>query len=150
MATLVKQVDLPYTPRQMFDLVADIESYPSFLRHVESARIIRRIDNTLWVDQRIRIAILRAGFRTRAQLEPASRIAIECADHPLGTFTDVWTFRDGATGGTRLACRSDFEIRSILLRGPLTAVLGEVLSTTMRAFQARAKSLYGDGGKSDP
>ena len=35
MATLVKQVDLPYTPRQMFDLVADIESYPSFLRHVE-------------------------------------------------------------------------------------------------------------------
>ena len=33
---------LPYTPEQMFDLVADMERYPEFLPWCRAARIIKR------------------------------------------------------------------------------------------------------------
>ena len=139
------QADLPYTQQQVFDLVSDIESYPRFLPHVVSARIIQRDGNALVVDQQVRIGPLRPSFRTRARLQSPERIEVVCADSPLGGFTDTWSFTARPSGGTHLQCRTVFEFRSAVLRLTLGTVLGEVLNATVRAFEARARALYGGG-----
>ena len=45
-----ERLHLKFTPTQLFDLVADVEHYPDFLPWVIAARILRRDDQTLWVD----------------------------------------------------------------------------------------------------
>ena len=145
MPTHSAELDLPYTPQQVFDLVADIESYPKFLRHVASARIVRRDGNHLWVDQVVQFAMLRPKFRTEAELVPASEIHVVCKDSPLGSFDECWQFSGGASGGTHVRCRTSFEFRSVVTRVALNPVLGQILATTMQAFRLRARQLYGVG-----
>jgi coenzyme Q-binding protein COQ10 len=139
----VAQADLPYAPQQVFDLVADIENYPKFLRHVAAARIARRDGNTLWVDQVVRFKMLRLKFSTKAVLDPPWRIHIVCDESAFGTFDDEWSFTDGPASGTHLRCRTEFQFRSSLLRVAMDATLGEVLKATVLAFQSRARQLYG-------
>ena len=105
MATHHAELELPYPPRQVFDLVADFESYPKFLSHVAYARILRRQDNTLFCEQVFRIGPMRFRFRTQTQLDPPHSIHVVCADSPFGSFDDRWTFGAGAHGGTRISCR---------------------------------------------
>jgi coenzyme Q-binding protein COQ10 len=145
MATYRAEADLPYAPEQVFDLVADIERYPVFLRHLAAARITRRDGNTLWVDQVVRIAMLRLRFRSRAVLERPTRIHVVCDDSVFGRFDEAWTFAPGPLGGTRLRCEATYELRSAVLRVGLGTVLGEILAATVRAFQARARQMYGLG-----
>ncbi len=65
---------LPYTPRQMFDLVADVEKYPEFIDWFISARIRHRDGNVQYVDQVVRYAGLRVAIATRAVLDPPPHI----------------------------------------------------------------------------
>jgi coenzyme Q-binding protein COQ10 len=140
------QAELPYSPQQVFDLVADIESYPKFLHHVAAARIRRRNGNTLWVDQVVRFAMLRLRFATRAVLEPVSRIHVVCDDTLFGAFDETWTFAAGPGGGTRLGCHATYELRSGLVRLALGNALQDVLGTTVKGFEARARRLYDAAG----
>jgi coenzyme Q-binding protein COQ10 len=142
------ELDLPYSPQQVFDLVADIESYPKFLRHVASARIVRRQDNHLWVEQVVQFAMLRPRFRTEADLVPPSEIHVVCKDSPFGSFDERWSFSATSQGGTHLRCRTSFEFRSMVMRVALNAALGEILAATMQAFRLRARQLYGVGAPS--
>ncbi len=150
MPTHSAELALPYSPRQVFDLVADIESYPKFIGHVASARIVRRQDNHLWVDQVVQFAMLRPRFRTEADLVPPSEIRVVCKDSPLGSFDERWQFSAGASGGTLLRCRTSFEFRSVVTRVALNPVLGQVLTSTMQAFRLRARQLYGAGTSGAP
>ncbi|PPQ28481.1 hypothetical protein CCS01_24415 [Rhodopila globiformis] len=143
MATYHAQVDLPYPPQQIFALVADIESYPQFLHHLASARIRRRKDNTLWVEQVVRLGFLRLKFSTRALLEPPTRLRVVCHDSLFGMFDQAWHFTPIASGGTRLGCHATYEVRSGLLRLGLGAALPEMLATTVKGFETRAGQLYG-------
>jgi coenzyme Q-binding protein COQ10 len=142
MATYCVEADLPYSPQQVFDLVADIESYPKFLRHVAAARIRRRNGNALWVDQIVRFAMMRLKFSTHAVLDPPRRIHVVCNDSLFGTFDETWTFASRSSGGTRLQCHATYAFRSGLLQAALNAALSDILGTTVTAFESRAKQLY--------
>lgn len=139
----VARVDLPYSPQQVFDLVSDIESYPKFIPHVLSAKILKRTGNTLWVDQQVKLKMLKLRFTTRAEFEPPARLTVICADSPFGTFTETWTFDAAPSGGTQLGCRTEFDLRSGMMRTILSAAFAEIQRPTMRAFQQRAARLYG-------
>ena len=143
MRSYFKQVELPYSPQQVFDIVADIESYPQFLPHVASVRIRRRKGNNLWVDQQVRLRVLPLRFSTTAVLEPWSRIHGVCRDSPFGPFSVKWTFAAGSRAGTRLRCRAEFHFGlGPLSRMPARA-MGDALNATVKAFESRAMQLYG-------
>ena len=67
---------LPYSREQLFDLAADIESYPAFLRGWQSARIIERRGSMLRVKQTLGIGTLNLTFETAAMLQRPHRIAV--------------------------------------------------------------------------
>lgn len=143
MATHVEQVELPYTQRQVFDLVADIEAYAQFLPSVISARIKRRAGNTLWVDQLVRFTVLPMPIATRAVFDAPNSIHIVCSDNPVVTFSELWTFVPRGDGGTHLRSSTEYTFRSNLLRRALDAKFSDLQAATMRAFAARARVLYG-------
>jgi coenzyme Q-binding protein COQ10 len=143
MARHAQQVDLPYTPTQVYDLVADIESYPQFLPHVASARIRARHGNTWLVEQQFRFKMLRLPFNTRAVLIRPESINVVCADSPFGTFTEHWSFAPIETGGTRLRSETDFAFRNGLLRATLSEAFETLQGVTLQAFHERARALYG-------
>lgn len=146
--------DLPYTARQMFDLVADVESYPQFLPWNSAARIRSRrmLDDgaeEIAADLVISFKVFRERFGSRVVLWPADpetgalRIDTEYLDGPFKYMRSGWTFTDRPEGGCRVAFFVDFEFRNAILQKLIGVVFHEAMSRIVRAFEERARALYG-------
>lgn len=136
---------LPYTPRELFDLVADVEKYPEFIDWFVAVQIRHREGNRLDVDQVVRFKGLRQRFTTHATLDAPRRLDIVCHDPPFQRFDQHWAFRPAATAGTIIDYESTLELRSSLLQHAMQALFdeAEVAKATVDAFARRAQQIYG-------
>ena len=53
MAKIQKKIVVPYTPEQMYALVADVERYPEFIGPCVSGQILRQSNGGLGVEGRV-------------------------------------------------------------------------------------------------
>ncbi len=155
---------LPWTARQMYDLVADVERYPEFLPWTAAARIRSRSPGpegaeVLEADLVISFKVFRERFGSRVTLWPeAGRIDTEYLDGPFRYMRSNWGFRDlpagadggadggaGGGGGCEVSFFVDFEFRNPILQRIIGAVFGEAMARIVRAFEKRAAELYGPG-----
>ena len=147
---------LPYTARQMYDLVADVDSYPQFLPWNSAARIRSRrpIDGSgdggevLEADLVISFKVFRERFGSRVTLWPgALKIDTEYLDGPFRYLKSGWSFRDVPAGGSSAGCEVefhvDFEFRNLILQRIIGVVFNEAMHRIVRAFESRAAQLYG-------
>ncbi len=138
----IEHAHSPYAAAQVFDLVADVESYPKFLPWVIEARVLRRHDNTVWVTMTMGTRLLRRQFATEAKLDRPHRIDIVSRDPMFERFAQRWTFT-AAGHGTDIEYRTDFRFRSGLLQVLIGGSFADRAPAMMQAFQQRARRLYG-------
>ena len=147
---------VPYTAQQMYDLVADVAAYPKFLPWTAAARIRSRtpIDGgeVMEADLVISFKVFRERFGSRVTLFPAEkRIETDYLDGPFSHLHSGWEFADRPEGGCEVRFFVDFEFRNAILRRVIGVVFGEAMSRIVRAFEDRARVLYGAGArKADP
>ena len=140
---------LPYSARQMYDLVADVARYPEFLPWNSAARIRSRKPcaggEVMEADLVISFKLFRESFGSRVTLLPdQGRILTEYIDGPFRHLKSVWTFADTATG-CEITFDVDFEFRNAILAAVIGIVFNEAMSRVVRAFEGRARALYGVG-----
>lgn len=138
---------LPYTPQQMYDLVADIRSYPQFLPWCAAARIRSETPQgaaqVIEADLVISFKVFREKFGSRVTLWPEEmKIDTEYLDGPFKYMQSNWAFAP-AEGGCNVAFFVDFEFRNAILQGIIGMVFNEAMQRIVRAFEARAVDLYG-------
>lgn len=144
MPTHAEQRVLPYTPEQLFDLVADIERYPEFLPWCVGARIKSRQENEIAADLVIGFRMFRERFTSLVTLDrPALRIDVTYTEGPFRYLNNHWKFLPESSGKTRLDFFVDFEFKSIILQKIIGALFNEAVRRMVAAFEARAKKLYG-------
>ena len=144
---------LPHTPRQLYDLVVDIEKYPKFLPWCRGARIRERHDNIVIADMIIGYRLFRERFTSRVTLQPDAaegpRIDVEYSEGPFKYLTNRWIFRPRPQG-----CEIDFfvefEFRSRLLEKAVELLFHEAVRRMVAAFEKRARALYGVGAAASP
>ena len=143
---------LPYTARQMYDLVADVDRYPQFLPWNSAARIRSRRPieggEVLEADLVISFKVFRERFGSRVTLWPeALKIDTEYLDGPFRYLKSGWSFRDvpagGSSGGCEVEFHVDFEFRNLILQRIIGVVFNEAMHRIVRAFETRAAQLYG-------
>lgn len=139
---------MPYSAKQMYDLVADVERYPEFLPWTSAARIRSRSPITdgevLEADLVISFKVFRERFGSRVTLMPATgKIDTEYLDGPFKHLKSTWSFRALATGGCEIAFLVDFEFRNAILQGIIGLVFFEAMQRVVKAFERRAVQLYG-------
>ncbi|HEM45729.1 MAG TPA: type II toxin-antitoxin system RatA family toxin [Alphaproteobacteria bacterium] len=135
--------DVRYSPRQMFELVADIESYPRFLPEYAAARIERRDGDTLRVRQVLRLPGRRLDFTTLARLRPPRSIDITGIEGPFRTLRIGWTFAARDAGGCRIRYRMEYALSSRLLALLADRMMPGMARRTLAAFDRRARQVYG-------
>ena len=138
---------LPYTAQQMYDLVADVASYPKFLPWTAAARIRRTEDKgdhtEMLADLVISFKVFRETFGSRVLLWPeAMKIDTEYLDGPFRHMKSNWALKD-VDGGCEVAFFVDFEFKNRLLQGAAGMFFYEAMQRIVRAFERRAAELYG-------
>ena len=140
---------LPYTADQMYALVADIERYPEFLPWNSAARIRARTpqpdgSEVIEADLVISFKVFRERFGSRVTLFPAQkRSDTRYLDGPFTHLHSEWSFKDRPQGGCEVCFFVDFEFRNAILRRVIGVVFGEAMHRIVRAFEDRARALYG-------
>ncbi|MCF3974910.1 type II toxin-antitoxin system RatA family toxin [Paracoccus salsus] len=146
--------NLPYTARQMFGLVADVERYPEFLPWNSAARIRSRRTRQdgaeeIAADLVISFKVFREKFGSRVVLWPEDpetgtlRIDTEYLEGPFKYMRSGWAFTDRPEGGCHVEFFVDFEFRNAILQRLIGVVFHEAMSRIVRAFEQRARQLYG-------
>jgi coenzyme Q-binding protein COQ10 len=144
MTTHAEQRVLPYTPEQLFDLVADVERYPEFLPWCLGARIRERRDNLIVADLLIGFRMVRERFTSRIALSRPSRIDVTYAEGPFRHLDNHWRFAPEPGGGCRIDFHVDFEFRSRMLQTLIGVLFTEAVRRMVAAFEGRARQLYGE------
>jgi coenzyme Q-binding protein COQ10 len=134
---------LPYTPEQMFDLVADVGRYAEFLPWVTAVRVRSDGPTEMVADLVVGFSALRERFTSRVVKQRADSIHVDYVDGPLKYLHNDWHFRPDGQGGTHVAFSVDFAFRSRMFEALAGQVFDRALRKMIGAFEARAGALYG-------
>lgn len=133
---------LPYSPEQMFDLVADVGRYGEFLPWVSAIRVRSNSDTQMVADMIVGFKGLRETFTSRVEKERPETIHVDYVDGPLKFLHNDWRFRPDGEGG----CLVDFEVAFAFKNRVFEMLAGQVFDRALRkmigAFEARAAALY--------
>jgi len=133
---------LPYTPEQLFDLVADIARYDEFLPWVVAVRIRSSSETETVADLVVGFNAFKERFTSRVAKERPSRIVVDYVEGPLKYLHNEWKF-EAAEGGTNLCFAVDFAFKSRIFEALAGQMFDRALRRMTSAFEQRAAALYG-------
>lgn len=143
MPTHAEKRVLPYQPRQLYDLVADVERYPEFLPWCVAARVREREAGVVVADMVIGFKMFRERFTTRVTLDSAGkRIDVAYEQGPFKHLDNHWIFTPHPDG-CEIDFYVDFAFRSRLLQKAIEVLFHEAVRRMVAAFEARAHAVYG-------
>lgn len=139
---------MPYTPEQMFDLVANVKAYQEFLPWVIAMRVRRDAPEETIADMIVGFKGLRETFTSRVEKQRPTRIHVDYVEGPLKYLHNEWRFRPDGDG-----CLVDFSVDFQFKNRMFEMLAGQVFTMALRkmigAFEERARKLYGSEGSSD-
>ena len=138
---------LPYTPDQLFDLVADVKRYDEFLPWVTAVRVRSSSETELVADLIVGFGAFRERFTSRVQKERPGKITVDYVEGPLKFLHNEWRF-EPADGGTNLGFTVDFAFRNRIFEAVAGQVFDRALRRMTNAFEERAAVLYGSSSSS--
>lgn len=144
MPTHAEQRRLPYRQDQLYNLVADVESYPQFLPWCTACRITRRDGrNIVYADLVIGYKLMRERFTSRVILTPNDAIRVDYLQGPLKYLSNQWRFIPQEDGGCLIDFYVDFEFKNPIFQRVMGVFFNEAVKRMVAAFEARARALYG-------
>ena len=138
---------VPYSARQMYDLVADIERYPEFLPLCEELSLRSR---DVKDDKTVLVATMVAGYKairesvtTRVALLPKdNQVLVEYLDGPFRYLQNRWVFRPLPNGGCEVDFFIEYELKSVMLSMLVGALFDKAFRRFAEAFEDRARKIY--------
>jgi coenzyme Q-binding protein COQ10 len=142
MPTHAEHKVLPYSPEQMFDLVADVGKYPTFLPWCAGARVKSHTETQLVADLTIGFGPFRESFTSRVELDRPRQIQVKYENGPFRYLNNQWTFEPNPKG-CNVKFYVDFEFRSRMLQAAIGVVFNNAVRLMVNAFLKRARDVYG-------
>ena len=138
---------VPFAPRQIFDLVADVPRYPEFLPWCTAARVRKKEGPSVEIDElAIGFGPLHEKFVSRVtkttDAPDGLRIETVGIEGPFKALASHWLFRPHPDG-CEIVFSLEFEFRSRLLQHTMRLLFAEAVKRMVAAFEARASQLAG-------
>jgi coenzyme Q-binding protein COQ10 len=139
---------LPYTPEQMFDLVADVARYPEFLPWVTAVRVRSDSAEAMIADVIVGFKGLRETFSSRVAKQRPGQLRVDYLEGPLKHLNNDWKFESDGQGGCRIHFCVDFAFRNRMFEMLAGQVFDRAVRKMVNAFEERAARLYSEGSGS--
>jgi len=134
---------LHYSREQIFELVADVESYPYFLPWCIDCKKISHSHDGFQARMYIGFNLFRESFISDVKLSEPDSIIVSYKDGPFKYLNNFWKFNSlNNTNETEVDFHIDFEFRSIFFEALMGIWFEEAVRKMIRAFEERADDLY--------
>ncbi|MGN6269246.1 MAG: type II toxin-antitoxin system RatA family toxin [Sphingomonas sp.] len=133
---------LPYSPEQMYDLVADVARYGEFLPWVSAIRVRSDSEAQMVADMIVGFKGLRETFTSKVEKRRPEEIHVDYLDGPLKYLHNDWRFRPDGQGGCLVDFCVDFAFKNRMFEMLAGQVFDRALRKMIGAFETRAADLY--------
>tara|TARA_R110002050_G_scaffold71891_3_gene154704 strand:- start:89853 stop:90290 length:438 start_codon:yes stop_codon:yes gene_type:complete len=144
MTTITRSSLVVFTPDQMFDLVNDVEAYPSFLPWCRDSKVITKTDTVITASLDLAKGGIHHVFSTQNTLVAGESIDIALIDGPFQHLEGRWQFgMIGDNQGCRIQLDMDFEFSNRIISMALGPIFTQISGSLVDAFCKRAQDIYG-------
>ncbi len=144
MHAIRKSVLLPYSARQMFELVERVEDYPRFLPWCRGTEVSREdeagVVATILIDYRG----IRQRFTTLNVNRPHEAISMRLRDGPFSRLEGEWRFLALREDACKVEFTLDYAFARGLLGRALAPVFDQIARSFVDAFVRRAGQIHGN------
>ncbi len=143
MTQISKSALVMYTPAEMFALVADIESYPTFLPWCRGARIVATEPDVVRAELDIAKGGLQKSFTTQNRHQKDKMIEMRLVEGPFRCLEGFWRFDALGDQGCKVSLDMSFEFSTKMVGMMIGPVFNQIANSLVDAFQKRAVDIYG-------
>jgi ribosome-associated toxin RatA of RatAB toxin-antitoxin module len=143
MTTIHRSAIVSYSAHQMFELVADIPSYPKFLPWCGGARITSAQGDEVIAAIDIAYSGVHRTFSTRNLLQRDKMMEIQLLEGPFSYLQGFWQFKALDEQSCKISLDLEFEVANRIVGLALTPVFSNIANQLVDRFHRRATELYG-------
>ena len=135
--------NLPWSCEQLFDLAADVASYPEFLPGWLEVEVTAQCEQRLQVRQRLGLGPVNHTFTSSAELQRPAQVVISSAQAPFRHLHIHWQFAPRPQHGCRVSLGVELDTGSGVLETALARLFDITTPEIIAHFERRARELYG-------
>ena len=136
---------LPYSAREVYKLVNDIEQYPLFMDGCVGAEVLRAEGDIIEARLDLAKAGISHSFTTRNVLQEPESIRMELVDGPFDYFSGSWQFQALSESACKVSLEMDFGFSSKLLGVAAGKLFSVVSNNLVDALCKRAEQTLEEG-----
>ena len=137
---------IPYSPDEIYALVADIKRYPEFLPWCKGSRIKEAHEHEVIAELTMGFGFMQTAFTTRNRNRPGKEIRMELMEGPFERLEGTWRFRPEDCKKTRVTLDLRFQFAEHKLEALFDSAFKKAMEQILTAFTQRAHALYGSSG----
>lgn len=142
MAAIQRDLIVPYTPGEMFDLVNGVEDYPHFVPWCKSAEVLKCEGDELHARLSFARGSVQKSLTTRNLIQKDKMIEMRLLDGPFRHLEGFWRF-DAAEEGCHIRFDMEFEFSNKLLGIAFAPIFTPLANSLIDVFKKRAEVIYG-------
>ena len=132
---------MPFTQKDIFNLVNDVEAYPDFLPWCSSAKVLEKTCDQVLAKLTLKKVGVSYELVTRNRLSPFNLIDIEFVEGPLQSLKGVWLFTELGDLGCKVEMSLSFELKKRFIDKAMGTLLENAAEDMVSLFSARAASV---------
>lgn len=138
-----KSAIVRYSPKQMYDLVNQIDDYPKFLHWCSSASILNQTPTEITASIQINKGPFNQTFSTINSLKENANIHMELKDGPFSSLSGDWFFEPLGEDAAKVILDLKFGFSSKIMELTIAPVFTIIANSQLDAFVKRASEVYG-------
>lgn len=143
MTSISKQLLVPFTAQQMYDLINDIEAYPQFLPWCKSTTVHTKSETVLEATICLAKGPLSHSITTRNSMQPGVQISMVYSAGPFKSCAGAWQFIEQANNQCQIIFNFQYEFSNRLTAFAIEPIFFPISNTLIDAFYQRAIQVYG-------
>jgi ribosome-associated toxin RatA of RatAB toxin-antitoxin module len=144
MTIIQRNALVPYSTRQMFELVNNIEDYPRFLPWCSGCKILSQTDQVVEATLEIVWSGIHKSFTTRNTLYPVERMDMKLVEGPFRQLEGRWGFMPLGEQGCKVHMELEFELAGGFMDKLFQPIFNNIANSLVDAFCKRAVEVYGN------
>ena len=143
MVTVQRSALVNFPAKVLYDLVADIKSYPDFLPWCSAAEAEVSEPGVVLATLHVSYHGIRQQFSTRNCNQPERQIEMNLVSGPFRHLKGIWRFDELAPDASKVSLHLEYQLSSGLLARVVGSVFDHIANTFVDAFVRRAEALHG-------
>jgi ribosome-associated toxin RatA of RatAB toxin-antitoxin module len=145
MKKIYKQEDINVDVQTIFDLINNVENYPSFLPWCTKTEVTKESENINIGKIFISKSFIKWDFSTKNLIDINKSITLSLIDGPFDKLNGKWSFKPLDKNNTLVTLEIDYKFKNSLIEISIEPIFASIMNSILKSFIDQAfKIKYND------